>query len=414
MMKIIHDGGVFPGVPEGVAIGEWTASEQCRGNPWHWVALGDIGLSGRIARSVQRTDTASFLFEEISAALREADYVMANLETPLIEDWNNNKMFAGSRRWASSLADVGIDMLHLASNHMLDHGAAGFSQTISAVKNAGISIIGAGPTKTDAARLVVREFRGFRVGWLGAGHTCLRQPQSPRLWELNVPDLLAAVESQRGKVDVLIVSLHWGPMLIDYPYLEQQQAAHRLVEAGASAVVMHHAHILQGVEIYSGVPICYGLGNCVFDPTEGEFQESSNFEHVKYQDQLSSCIFRLTWCDGAFTRLQVAPFVLGDPENTASLALTWPSTTEAERILTRLGRISEDLKGDFSDKLGEQLHMMRRREIAIISNLVLRHRQYWRIWRLLRQLRARHIRALLGMLVTTLRRCRLSSQEHKV
>jgi len=82
---------------------------------------------------------------------------------------------------------------------------------------------------------------------LPAGHTSYKQSLSPQLWELNIEELIEATRQARPKVDVLIVSLHWGPMLGDYPYQEQYQAAHSLVDNGASAVIMHHAHILQPV-----------------------------------------------------------------------------------------------------------------------------------------------------------------------
>jgi poly-gamma-glutamate synthesis protein (capsule biosynthesis protein) len=37
------------------------------------------------------------------------------------------------------------------------------------------------------------------------------------------------------------------------------------VEAGADAVVGAHPHVMQGMEVYKGVPILYSLGNFVFD-----------------------------------------------------------------------------------------------------------------------------------------------------
>jgi poly-gamma-glutamate capsule biosynthesis protein CapA/YwtB (metallophosphatase superfamily) len=64
--------------------------------------------------------------------------------------------------------------------------------------------------------------------------------------------------------DAVVVSFHWGVAYRDLaPY--QPELAHAVTEAGADLVVGHHAHILQGVEIYQGVPIFYSLSNFVFD-----------------------------------------------------------------------------------------------------------------------------------------------------
>lgn len=42
-----------------------------------------------------------------------------------------------------------------------------------------------------------------------------------------------------------------------------REFAHACVDAGADAVVGHGPHILRGIEVYEGAPICYSLGNFV-------------------------------------------------------------------------------------------------------------------------------------------------------
>ena len=46
---------------------------------------------------------------------------------------------------------------------------------------------------------------------------------------------------------------------------EQVSSAHAYIDAGADMVVGHHAHTLQGVEIYNDKPIIYNLGNFLFN-----------------------------------------------------------------------------------------------------------------------------------------------------
>jgi len=381
MMVIVANTGQFPGAPDGSLLGKWEVPGMEGGAAWSLAAMGDLSLSGAIGRAVQRMGGGGQLFEEIRPALAEADCVAANLESPLLDNWSADKMFAGDARRVDDLAAAGFDMLHLASNHMLDFGAEGFARTIEVVRGAGIEALGVGPSSEAAARMVVNEHDGLRVGWLGAGHTLLKQPRAPRLWELDVEEMLAAVRRARPQVDLLIVSLHWGPMLVDYPYLEQYEAAHRLAEAGASAVLMHHAHLLQGVEVHEGVPVCYNLGNLIFDPGEGLKQKARSFTHVKYEEQLTTCVFRLEFCDGRFRRLLAAPVVLPDParRDPEDFALRWAPPDVAKRILDRLGRISDDLAGDFSEKLNRQLWANRSREIRINLDLIIRHREFWRL-----------------------------------
>jgi poly-gamma-glutamate synthesis protein (capsule biosynthesis protein) len=45
----------------------------------------------------------------------------------------------------------------------------------------------------------------------------------------------------------------------------QRLDAHRLIRAGADALVCHHTHTLQSIEYYQGKPIYYSIGNFIFD-----------------------------------------------------------------------------------------------------------------------------------------------------
>ncbi|MDL1892842.1 CapA family protein, partial [Sphingobacteriales bacterium CHB3] len=38
----------------------------------------------------------------------------------------------------------------------------------------------------------------------------------------------------------------------------------RVIEAGADAIIGHHPHVLQGIELYKGKVIAYSLGNLIF------------------------------------------------------------------------------------------------------------------------------------------------------
>jgi poly-gamma-glutamate synthesis protein (capsule biosynthesis protein) len=110
-----------------------------------------------------------------------------------------------------------------------------------------------------------------RFGW----HVISEQPGMPAEVRnvINPEDLemiRADVHRTREKVDALVVSLHWGVAFELGPAPDQPELAHAVVEAGADLVLGHHAHILQGVEVYAGVPIFYSLSDFVFDYGEND------------------------------------------------------------------------------------------------------------------------------------------------
>ena len=83
--------------------------------------------------------------------------------------------------------------------------------------------------------------------------------------KLDVKKAEAVVSALKGSVDWVIVSIHWGEEYDQYVNTAQQNLAHALIDRGADAIVGHHPHVVQGVEVYKNKPIFYSLGNFIFD-----------------------------------------------------------------------------------------------------------------------------------------------------
>jgi poly-gamma-glutamate synthesis protein (capsule biosynthesis protein) len=74
-------------------------------------------------------------------------------------------------------------------------------------------------------------------------------------------DLAAA----RAQADLVLVALHKGIVHTPAKLAPYERAvAQAAIDAGADAVIGHHAHIIRGIEFHHGKPILHGLGNgCV-------------------------------------------------------------------------------------------------------------------------------------------------------
>jgi len=92
---------------------------------------------------------------------------------------------------------------------------------------------------------------------------------------------------------LLFISLHWSDEYTHIPKDSQIEMAHRLIDAGADGILGHHAHNLQGVEIYKDKPIIYNMGNFIFDQNDNLNKDSA--------------IFNLTYIDGRFIDLEIIP-----------------------------------------------------------------------------------------------------------
>jgi len=72
--------------------------------------------------------------------------------------------------------------------------------------------------------------------------------------------------------DLVIPVMHWGWENELTSNLRQRQLAHRMVQAGADAVIGGHPHVTQEIEHYQGKPIIYSVGNFVMKETDNARQ----------------------------------------------------------------------------------------------------------------------------------------------
>ena len=259
--------------------------------------------------------------------------------------------------------------------------------TRRALEASGIQTLGAGADPAAARRLVVTELDGLRLGWLGCARTL--EPQPPIgdvFWEYDPEELEAAVYAARSKVDVLIASLHMGYMYVDYPHPEQRAQALELLAQGADLVLIHHAHVLQGIEPTANGLICYNLGNFLLDMTVGNIRIE-----IMQEEQRSGGIFVFDLDRGGIHRGAVLPIRVDD-----DWTVRWALGESGRTILERLQRISRDWDGGAAESFYRQL-ADRATGLAIRSTLSeLRRGGLKALPGLARRVKGHHLRMIAG------------------
>lgn len=246
---------------------------------------------------VDRPDPDGF-FEPSRAVLGGADLTIGQLEVPHATTTAVATVDVpappADPAHLAAVRRAGFDVLTLAGNHIADAGGEGIAETIEAAAAAGMATTGAGTDLAAASAPAVLERGGLRIGVLSfncVGPTdswaTSRRPGAayvqvlthyepiganpggpPKVHTFADPQSLermrGAVRAAAADVDVLVVALHKG--LVHTPVAlaaYETEVARAAIDAGAAAVVGHHAHILRGVELYRGRPIFHGLGNFV-------------------------------------------------------------------------------------------------------------------------------------------------------
>jgi poly-gamma-glutamate synthesis protein (capsule biosynthesis protein) len=301
-------------------------------------AVGDIGLSGRVEITMNAIGSEAII-DQVAPVLRHADITFGNLEFPLTGEIAHGQLFSAPVTGAALLKKSGFKVLHLANTHVYDYGQAGLMATLEALRKAGLVPLGADDDFSTARNLVRTDTNGLRIGWLGCGRTLVPQRESgPSYWEFNEEELVKAVTYNRASVDLLIVSIHTGLMYMDYPRPEHKAMGERLLTAGANVILMHHAHVLQGVQVTLGKGVCcYNLGNFVLDWQEGKVKNT-----VMLREQNEGAIFHFIFDRRGVAQAAALPIWVDD-----RCIVHWATGMRGMEILNRLVRISRDLECDF-------------------------------------------------------------------
>jgi poly-gamma-glutamate capsule biosynthesis protein CapA/YwtB (metallophosphatase superfamily) len=237
------------------------------GTRYSVVAVGDIMLGSR-ARKVIKARGPDYPFEAVLPLLRRAAVVLANLEGPLARKARRMPRTFSYRarpKAAGYLARAGIGVVTLANNHLLDCGRAGVRETFRALRRAGVAYVGAGRNAAEAHVPVIREADGLRVGLLGYYWNRRTAATDSKPGSAMDPReaLEADIRALRARVDRIVVTFHWGVPYVREPAPEDRAKARFAVDCGADAVIGHHPHIVQPLEVYYNRPIFYSVGNLI-------------------------------------------------------------------------------------------------------------------------------------------------------
>lgn len=235
---------------------------------------GDIMLDRGVKYSVNKNFGGDYtrLFTHLSS-YKDADVFFANLEGPVSDKGKNLRNLYSFRmdpKVLPELADVGLDIVSFANNHVGDWEKDAFTDTLARLDTAHIAYTGAGVTIEKAQEPTIVERKGLKIGFLGfsdVGPSWLSNTDTDGGYGINILNTETfdeLVKNASRKVDILVVSIHGG---VEYSGVtdRQKEFAHRAIDNGAKIVAGHHPHIIQPLEVYKGGLIAYSLGNFIFD-----------------------------------------------------------------------------------------------------------------------------------------------------
>lgn len=284
------------------------------------IATGDVIPARGVNWAVVAKKDFTYPFQKTADFLKSGDITLINLEAPLIKNCpllSTGFTFCGDQRHVEGLKFAGIDVASIANNHIGNFGTIGIQQTKELLDSNAILWSG-------FSNLAIKEIRGMKFGFLaynGVGSS------------INREALKTEIVEAKKKVDVLVVSIHWGEEYVaipdDEPGIapdEPIEIGHLLIDSGADLIIGNHPHWVQAIEIYKEKFIAYAHGNFIFDQTwSTETQEGVVGEYTFYDGRLAAVHFTPIVVDKSYQPV----FVEG---------------SRAELILERMRSASQSIK----------------------------------------------------------------------
>ena len=347
---------------------------------------GDLGLTSGCK------DNPELFSPALLDCFESSDAVCVNLELPFVND--DCKMapythpsLISSTEHAPLLELLKPTVVNTGTNHCMDGGKAGVELTSSILANMGAASIGAGVNETIARKPYFQEINGMVFGFISfckkGNFTSSDLKAGAAL--LSKENLQADIPDACDKCDFLIVSMHMGMEFSKSVHPMYRELAHLAVELGASCVIGHHPHVIQGIETYKDVPIFYSLGNFLFDNYAGAVTYKAHWEarHIGILAKVSFSPDGISY--------QVIPVVY----TSKPLAVGLPEDKIRSNILSEIDFLSKSIAEgiDQGAAEAEAVSAIAKREIKTIIVLTRIHGLRF-LWYFVKDLKVRHFKMI--------------------
>jgi len=245
-------------------------------------AVGDVLLHGRVYGGLNKKE--NFILEKqmskVKKHIKSSDLAIANLETPIAGiDYGLSGFprFNAPEEIGIALKNLGIDIVSLANNHVLDQGVNGLYKTIENLEKIGLPYDGAFKSLEDSETLRVFNINNLKICILSfTSHmNGLKLPTGKEFLVntllytsiVRISRLLRKIKREKI-ADVIILNMHFGEEYHLEPTARQKELARTFSDAGADVILGHHPHVLQPpewIENSKGTKsfVAYSLGNFI-------------------------------------------------------------------------------------------------------------------------------------------------------
>ena len=241
------------------------------------LAVGDNLIHIEVVQSGKQEDGSynyNHLYDEIKDEIAAADIAIVNQETILGGkelSYSGYPAFNSPTEIGDALVEAGFDVVLHATNHTMDKGAKGVTNTFEHwSRYPDIAVLGINETEEARGMIPVIEKNGIRIAMLNYtyGLNGYKVPKDkPYLVNmLDKTQMKKDIQKAHEVADFVIVYPHWGTEYVYEPVKSQKDLAAFYCELGVDLVIGAHPHVIQPVEWITSdtghnTLVYYSLGN---------------------------------------------------------------------------------------------------------------------------------------------------------
>ena len=250
---------------------------QSNRDPSKLTVLAMTGVTALTRGTADRMERYGVLYpgEAVRDVLRAADITHISNEVSFTEDCPTPDPYTGSMQFCSApgyitlLEDVGVDVVELTGNHLLDYGSQPFLDTLDLYNQRGWYYFGGGRDLASAREPVTLTHNGNKLAFLGCNYA---GPPGDWATETRPGSLPCDMDWMASEVTRLradgylpVVTFQYHEYYQSNPTIIEQGVFRSMADVGAVIVSGSQSHEPAAMEFYDGAFVHYGLGNLFFD-----------------------------------------------------------------------------------------------------------------------------------------------------
>lgn len=277
-----HDSVVKKKVKKVISTKKET-KEEVKTTKASLLMVGDALLHSSVYKDAYVNGTYDFSkqLELIKPISSNYDLAFYNQETVLggtelgLSDYPT---FNSPQEFGDNMIDSGFNIVNLATNHTMDRGEKAILKSCEYWNSKKDKVLSAGSycSFDERDEIKIKEVNGIKYTMLSYtyGTNGIAVPSGKEYLVNLYSDEQAKkdIEAVRDKVDVLLVSMHWGVEYQSEPTAEQKREAEYLASLGVDIIIGTHPHVIQPVTYIDNTLVIYSLGNFISaQDTDGDY-----------------------------------------------------------------------------------------------------------------------------------------------